>query len=485
MLEEDEKYFESNRFKRLLQRYETAMEQTGTIYLEPDELTDIAEYYAMQNRMDEANAAIDLATALHPDAVDPMVFLSRQQMFMGNMAEAHRLCEAIPEQQDREVFFLRAELMLNDNRHAEAMTYLMDIYQTLVDEDEPDLFLYDSAALLCDYAAWDEMLSVLNTLRAEYPPMPKAERLYIVALLESGQSADVIREADKYLEQNPYDIRVWVAKGEASAAMDDLEQGLDAAEYALAISPDDPHALVLAGNCTFHLGEYQRSLDFFTNYLQQYPEEGSAHYLRALCLSALEQYEESLREADLIDMESPTVDGMRDGIYLHQALTNAKLGDLQQALAYESLYEMETAGSDTNFDMQKGFIYLYVGDTEQASKHLQNALRRMPPLENAFDAPIQCIENGHVEVAIQLLLLMDEVYANDDQRERIAPMLAHCYYQTGDKPAFLRTFLRALIHEPELTANVFRIELPHTTDQEELLRSAYKQLFNGPNENQR
>lgn len=477
MLEEDEKYFESKRFKNLLRRYETAMQQSGTVYMESDELTDVAEYYAMSGRMDEANQVIELALALHPGSVDPQVFLSRQQMFLGNIAKAYELADAIPDQEDREVLFLRAELLLSDEKKAEAHAYLMDLYHTLCADDEPDYFLYDAAALLYDYNAWQETLDVLNLLRQQYAPMPKAERLYIYTLMETMHYPEVAHTAEAYLDNHPYDTAVWVLKGEAEAAMEHLEAAREAADYALAIEPENPRALVLAGNCCFHLGLHEEAQGFFQTYLSKYPEEDSALYLSSLCLSALEKHQEALEQLKKINMASPTVEEMREGILLHRAMTEAQLGNLQEALSFENLYELEATHMEKNGDMLRGFIYLYCGQVAQAVQLLRSGLTADIPLEVAFDAPIQLLERNLVEEAIELLLLMDELYATDAERERIAPMLAHCYYQKGDQPAFLHTFLRALQHEPELTAKVFHLQLPRTADAQELFRSACLQLM--------
>lgn len=477
MLEEDEKYFEGKRFKRLLQRYETAMEQSGTIYMEPDELTDIAEYYAMKGRMDEANAAIELATSTHPDSVDPQVFLSRQQMFMGNMDEAHRICDAIIEQGDREVQFLHAELLLGDDDPQSAYDYLIDLYCRLPKEEEPDLFLYDSAALLYDYSYWEYAVDILEMMRKNYAPMERAERIYILALLELGRSEDVVPLAEQYLETHPYDIMIWVTKGEAHAAVGDLEQAYEDAQFAIAIDPKNPHAQVLVGNCSFHLGHYEETIDVFSEYLESFPEEGSARYLLSMAYGSLGRFQEAIDEALRIDMSSPSVNGMRDGIYMHLAITSAQLGNLQKALEYEELGEAEEQSIEVNFDLQRGYIHLFCDDIDNAMVHFRKGLQAMPPLQTAFDVPLQCIERDRINEAIQILTLMDELYATDVERERIAPMLAHCYYQAGNRVAFLTTFHRAIMQEPELTASVFHLDLPHTADKQELFRSACMQIF--------
>ena len=112
MREENLSYFEEPDFKRALEKYEKALENNSSVYLDADELTDIAEYYMTKGQENQANEAIQLALDLHPESVDPQIFLSRQQMFYGNMKRAHEICDGILDQNDREVHFLRAELMI-------------------------------------------------------------------------------------------------------------------------------------------------------------------------------------------------------------------------------------------------------------------------------------------------------------------------------------------------------------------------------------
>ena len=103
MREEDLNYFEEPDFKRALEKYENALANNSSVYLDADELTDIAEYYMTKGQEDKADEAIQLALNLHPESVDPQIFLSRQQMFYGNMERAHEICDSILDQNDREV----------------------------------------------------------------------------------------------------------------------------------------------------------------------------------------------------------------------------------------------------------------------------------------------------------------------------------------------------------------------------------------------
>ena len=127
-LDDDLKYFETPEFKDILERYETAHRAGLGIYMEADELTDVAEYYAMvHNDNERADEAIQLARQLHPDAVSPQIFVARQAMQEGNIEEARQLCDDIEDQQHREVHFLREELLIREGKTHDAFSYLSDV----------------------------------------------------------------------------------------------------------------------------------------------------------------------------------------------------------------------------------------------------------------------------------------------------------------------------------------------------------------------
>ena len=123
--EDDEVYFNDPEFLEYLQKYEQARENGEPIYMDAEELTDIAEFYMTQNREEDANEAISLALSLHPDSVDPLIFLSRQQMFHDNLDEAKEIAYSIPDQSDRETIFLWAELLIRSDKPDEALQFII------------------------------------------------------------------------------------------------------------------------------------------------------------------------------------------------------------------------------------------------------------------------------------------------------------------------------------------------------------------------
>ena len=113
-------YFEDPEFKDLLAKYEGMVESHTPTYFDAEELTDIAEYYASQGDEQKAEDAIDFALRLHPTNTDALVFKSRSLCIKGKLEEAYKVMNLIEDTSDREVQFLKADLLMEERRMEEA-----------------------------------------------------------------------------------------------------------------------------------------------------------------------------------------------------------------------------------------------------------------------------------------------------------------------------------------------------------------------------
>ena len=94
-------YFESEEFKETLARYEAALREGRPISMEAEELTDVAEYYMTKEREEDADRCIRTALEIHPDAIDPQIFVARRELFHDNIEKARELAAAIQPHEER------------------------------------------------------------------------------------------------------------------------------------------------------------------------------------------------------------------------------------------------------------------------------------------------------------------------------------------------------------------------------------------------
>ena len=123
-------YFEDPEFKEILAKYEGMVESHTPTYFDAEELTDIAEYYTSINEEEKADGAIQLALELHPTNTDALIFKSRSLAIKGNINEAYQISNLIEDTSDREVKFLKADLLIEEKRFEEADNVLEELAES-------------------------------------------------------------------------------------------------------------------------------------------------------------------------------------------------------------------------------------------------------------------------------------------------------------------------------------------------------------------
>ena len=80
----NDEYFKSQEFKDILHVYEKGKQEGVSIYLDPNDLADIAEYYHLQGQIDKSVALIDEAINLFPGSSAPLIFRARIELLVNN-----------------------------------------------------------------------------------------------------------------------------------------------------------------------------------------------------------------------------------------------------------------------------------------------------------------------------------------------------------------------------------------------------------------
>lgn len=338
-MDEDYSYFQDKEFRHSLAAYEHMMATGETVELDSETLTDIAEYYAMSQRMEEADRCIRYALSFYPDSVDPQIFLARQQMFYGNQQEAWRICNAIADQDDREVIFLKAELYFYFNESQKAFDLLFHHYSQEADIDDAPDFLYDSIGLAKDYGFGDKSLEWVKTLRSDFPDYLDAIALQAEIHNYRREYQQALSLLESNIERIPYDIHAWLQMAEACMWLERYSQALEAVDYALAINADNADALVMKANILLDTEQQEEAHKYYTRFLQFFPSDERANYLDAQCLIDMNLYEEAITHLERIaNLSSYT---MRGYTLSYLAYCHEQLGHSEQSLHYRQQAEKE------------------------------------------------------------------------------------------------------------------------------------------------
>lgn len=457
-LDDDQKYFETQEFREILKKYESALAAGSTFYMDADELTDVAEYYTMVvHDLEKADEAIDLALQLHPDAVDPLIFRARQMMLQGDMELAYSMCDAVPDQDHREVHFLRAELMVREEKQYEAGVYLMEQLDGI--QEDKDYFLYDSAYIFIDYHDFDTALKFALKLQEMAPDWFKTWELMSEILLERNAYEEAAMYIERMLDKDPFYIDAWNWRTEAYCGLVDYQKAIEGTDYALAIDPKNERALELRAWVLMRQENFQEAHKLYVQ-LQQMNPYSEIHLLYdSFCTFDMGLLEESERLIEQSEVLADDISPEQPAIYEHHAhiLSEKKLVDA--ALEYIDKAEFAASVSDNTQDQQQDFDYYRArvhadnGNSEVALKYIQRiAEKGIEPITTVVFQGAQILfEAGDYFTALELFGKLLGHKEDPDIHNKLYPYLAACYHETGDVEKCLKNLQLAIDnHSPEM-----------------------------------
>lgn len=474
---DNNKYYQSRHFLRLLHRYEKAVSEGHVPYLEADELTDIAEYYMTGKQDAKANQAIQTAINMHPGSVDPQIFLARQKMFYGQLEEARSIIEAITEQQDCEVIYIRAELLIREEHVYEASDFLHE--QMAMMQDSLDTYLYDCTSIFMDYDQWEVAKEWLELLRDTFPTHPQL--LIMEAEIQMGLDdyENALTMLQKILDEEPYNSDAWNLLAETYVALEMYADALEAADYSLAINPQDSNALLMKANAYMHDDQMESAIECYKRYLEAQPDDLSVQISLAICYSSEERFKEVLpllKKAEQYARNLPDRESDLPQIFQMRAFALSRLNRTKEALAtIAQAREFCEKSEMWKLDMIEADIYLYCDKTKLAEEYFVAALEKSPSQgETLFNIAVSYSNAGYDDIAIELFNDVWTIYGKQEGKF-VVPHIANCYLHKNDMENFLKYLNLAPFCDRETTHALFRDRFPDI-DPEEYYAYAYKEI---------
>ena len=476
-MDENNQYYQSRHFQRLLHRYEKAAQEGHVPYLEADELTDIAEYYMSGKQDAKANQAIKAAIDMHPDSVDPQLFLARQKMFYGQLDEAHAIIDGITEQEDLEVIYIRAELLIKEGHAQQASDFLLQQMQQT--DDGLDDYLFDCVSIFMDYDQWElaeEWAGHLKDACPTYPRLPIMEAEICMGLDDYENALTMLLQI---LDDEPYDDEAWDLLSETYVALEKYPEALEAADYALAINPQDSNAILMKANAYMHDEETTLAIEHYTRYLDMQPDDLSVQISLCICYTSEERYKEVmplLEKAEQYARKLPDRQTDLPQILQMQAFALSRLDRTGEALdTLAKARELCEQSLSWKFDLAEADIYLHSRQTKKAEKYFAEALEKSPEQgDTLFRIAITYSNEGYYGIAIDLLNDVWTVYGTEEGKF-VVPYLADCYLHMNDTEAFLEYLKLAPFCDREATIYLFRDRFPGLLP-EDYYSHAYKEV---------
>ena len=388
----DNEYFDDEEFREILEDYERAVKSGQPVFMDADDLADIADYYQLNNRFDEADQAIDLALKLQPDSTTAIIYRVRDLINEGKYEEAEATLDKIIERQSPEYVYTKAEIMLAQEKVDEADAYLRECLKDIPPDEYQD-YVLDVANLYTDYSYGDKSMEWM--MRAKQENTEDFKELMARTLFDLGKYKDSERIFNELLDANPFQKRYWNALSNVQFMNEDYNAAVTSSEYAIAIDPKDPEAIISKANGLYRLENYEEALKFYIRYSEKVPDDEFGLLHQGMCLINMGCYQEAAKKLEEAEAVSPQDSPYISDICQELAFTYSELGRTETALSYIGK-AWENDADHADLLVIKGHILLHSGDVEAA--------------ETAFKEAFACSEDSSHTMLRIIVSLYDNQY---------------------------------------------------------------------------
>ncbi len=434
----DEEYFQSEEFRELLERYETAMESGQQPFLDADDYTDIADYYSWHDDAERASQAVDMALDIYPEATLPNVFKARQALLNEDYEQAEAYLDNIGDHDDPDYHYLKAEIMVASGDEDAADEYLRE-YGHSVAPDEQEDFIRDCANLFIDYGVSDKAYQWM--MRSKGDNSDDFKELMARTLFGLGKYKDSERLFGELVDQHPFSKNYWNALASAQYMSEDYTGAITSSEYAIAIDPNDPDGILQKACGLLRIGNYEEALKYYQRYTAVVPDDEYGLLNQGVCLVNLGRCDDALPALRMALAICPKDSPYLVQIYQETAFCYGYLHQPQQALSM--LDKTDALDCDhTDVMVVRGHILLQNGLVEEAEEAFQKAIKMSHNAPNVLLRIIVSLyDNQYVNACYEMLLkflaMTQEYYP--DFKGGYAYMALCCYdlRRTGEFMKYL------------------------------------------------
>lgn len=451
-MSDNDKYFESDEFKDILGRYEAARQAGEKPYFDPEDLTDIAEYYYMLGNMTSAAEAVDQAIGMFPGAAEPLAFRARMALHVDNDQRlAQELIAQIDDETHPEYHYVQAEFLIFCKRYDEAEAYLNEQLELIDDEDEREDFIIDVAMLYADYDLYEKAAKWLR--RSTDTDALDYKELRGRIAMHRGNYEESERIFNELIDTDPYSTPYWNHLASAQFMHNNIRDSIQSSEFSIAINPNDADAILNKANGLFSLGNFEEAKKFYERFSELCPQEESGEMFQGICELNMDRVEKGIEHLKKAESIAPEDSANLFEIYQELAFSLSRIGKTDEALSYVERMLTAPDGARDEALVMKGHLLMEAKQWIEAQACYSQAIIDSGGSPHIFlRIAISIYDLGYYDHAYRLFRLLDKL-SDDDRTEGFA-YEALCCYSLGKKEEFREAVRKACERNPREAAIV-------------------------------
>ena len=434
-------------------------------WMEVPDFLDILDHFEQTQQTVEAEICLRIALRMHPDNAEILMRKVYRLKNDGRWHDAEALVNQIADQDNLDVQFFLAEKALSELRFFDANT----IYENLIAREKEnvaqefgeqleeqtsldDLYL-EITELFLDYGSEVFAKKFLQLLDKTSPLYPRVQLLESEILMRYGTPFYGIEQVEQVIDEDPYNVDAWVLRAELANDIKDYPKCLEAAEYALAISPKHPKALRMKAIAALGLEKWNTVLKVYKTYHDIEPND----YTMSLSVgeiylnrNKIPQARAALQHA-MKNCASDNPDKQR--ISLDLAMSYAMEGDIRKA--YVCVATLSSLGvPHDEMLLQAVRVAITYGFLPFAAELLRMRNLEVPIADERNVQLAQLLHESQLHSDFKTN--WEELFqANFPAESEVQAYRAYAAVKLQNKQVFIDSFAAALQHQPSLLQQLF------------------------------
>lgn len=343
-----------NEIISLVREYEKKLSEASVpFWMDAPDILDILDYYEEHNQYFEAELCMRIAEKLHPGDTEVLVRRAYRMKNEGKWEEAAQYVCRIPDQQSVEVLFFLAEKALAELRLEEAdalfqnclskeAAFAFEDMDALEQPADVSPLLLDIGEICMDYGCVEMAQKYLSRIAQDSPEAARASLDLAECLYQYGETPKALERLDTLLDANAYNIEAWLMKADLCNENKQWTECAEAADYALAIDPDNEKALRLKACAAIGMNQYDLVLDIFSHYRNLYPNDYTMALSAGEILLNKHRYEEAFEVLRVSNRNCPNENPDKMRILTDIAMTYSARHQMKRA--FDTLMGIRSLG---------------------------------------------------------------------------------------------------------------------------------------------
>lgn len=209
----------------LARRFEHSRETGDNIFMDAEDMADLADWYFSNHQEDMAWDVMSLGLSIHGNNTVLLVEKANLLLDMDRLPEAEEVAELISDPEDSEVIVLQAKIMIRQG--------LLDDAKEMLEEKENLVDIAGVALMLLEEGQAEEAMKWLRKEDME----EEDDESYLAALGDCyqalGEYEKSIAVINKLLDIDPYSASYWHGLALCYFHLEKFQEALEAADYAI------------------------------------------------------------------------------------------------------------------------------------------------------------------------------------------------------------------------------------------------------------